>query len=73
VAGAGNKHLLGNVTRVTLLLGSKKACVWLRAENGYLIKSFFEPIVLFERHCHVTKKSEAIACARICRSSRLSW
>jgi hypothetical protein len=28
-------------------------------------------IVLFERHCHVTEKSEAIACARICWSSWL--
>jgi hypothetical protein len=26
----------------------------------------------FERHCHVTEKSEAIACARSCRSSRLT-
>jgi hypothetical protein len=25
-------------------------------------------IVLFERHCHATEKSEAIACARSCRS-----
>jgi hypothetical protein len=29
-----------------------------------------KPIVLFERHCHATEKSEAIACAR---SSRSSW
>jgi hypothetical protein len=29
-----------------------------------------KPIVLFERNCHVTEKSEAIACARRCRSSR---
>jgi hypothetical protein len=29
-------------------------------------------IVLFERHCHATEKSEAIACARRCRSSRLT-
>jgi hypothetical protein len=28
-----------------------------------------KPIVLFERHCHATEKSEAIACARSCRSS----
>jgi hypothetical protein len=28
-------------------------------------------IVLFERHCHATEKSEAVACARRCRSSRL--
>jgi hypothetical protein len=28
-----------------------------------------KPIVLFERHCHVTEKSEAIVCARSCRSS----
>jgi hypothetical protein len=28
-----------------------------------------KPIVLFERHCHSTEKSEAIACARSCRSS----
>jgi hypothetical protein len=28
-------------------------------------------IVLFERHCHATKKSEAIACARRCRSSQV--
>jgi hypothetical protein len=27
-------------------------------------------IVLFERHCHATEKSEAIACARSCQ---LSW
>jgi hypothetical protein len=26
-------------------------------------------IVLFERHCHGTEKSEAIACARRCWSS----
>jgi hypothetical protein len=25
-----------------------------------------KPIVLFERHCCVTEKSEAIACARTC-------
>jgi hypothetical protein len=24
-----------------------------------------KPIVLFERHCHATEKSEAIACARM--------
>jgi hypothetical protein len=29
-----------------------------------------KPTVLFERHCHATEKSEAIACAR---SSRSSW
>jgi hypothetical protein len=29
-------------------------------------------IVLFERHCHATEKSEAIACARRCWSSRLT-
>jgi hypothetical protein len=29
-------------------------------------------IVLFERHCHATEKSEAIACARRCRSSWLT-
>jgi hypothetical protein len=28
-------------------------------------------IVLFERHCHATEKSEAIACARRCQSSWL--
>jgi hypothetical protein len=28
-----------------------------------------KPIVLFERHCLLTEKSEAIACARRCRSS----
>jgi hypothetical protein len=31
-----------------------------------------KPIVLFERHCHATEKSEAIACARSCRSSWLT-
>jgi hypothetical protein len=31
-----------------------------------------KPIVLFESHCHATEKSEAIACARRCRSSRLT-
>jgi hypothetical protein len=31
-----------------------------------------KPIVLFERHCHATENSEAIACARRCRSSRLT-
>jgi hypothetical protein len=31
-----------------------------------------KPIVLFERHCHATEKSEAIACARSCGSSRLT-
>jgi hypothetical protein len=31
-----------------------------------------KPIVLFERNCHVTEKSEAIVCARRCRSSRLT-
>jgi hypothetical protein len=31
-----------------------------------------KPIVLFERHCHVTVKSEASACERRCRSSRLA-
>jgi hypothetical protein len=29
-------------------------------------------IVLFERHCHVNEKSEAIACARRCQSSQLT-
>jgi hypothetical protein len=29
-------------------------------------------IVLFKRHCHATEKTEAIACARRCRSSRLT-
>jgi hypothetical protein len=29
-------------------------------------------IVLFERHCHAADKSAAIACARRCRSSRLT-
>jgi hypothetical protein len=29
-------------------------------------------IVLFERHCHATEKSEAIACARRCWSFRLT-
>jgi hypothetical protein len=29
-------------------------------------------IVLFERHCNATEKSEAIACAKRCRSSRLA-
>jgi hypothetical protein len=29
-------------------------------------------IVLFERHCHATEKSEAIACVRRWRSSRLT-
>jgi hypothetical protein len=31
-----------------------------------------KPIVLFERHCQATEKLEAIACARRCRSSRLT-
>jgi hypothetical protein len=31
-----------------------------------------KPIVLFERHCHATEKSEAIACARRYRSSCLT-
>jgi hypothetical protein len=31
-----------------------------------------KPIVLFERHCHATAKSEAIACARRCQSSLLT-
>jgi hypothetical protein len=31
-----------------------------------------KPIVLFERHCHATEKSEAIACARSFRS-RKKW
>jgi hypothetical protein len=31
-----------------------------------------KPIVLFERHCHAVEKSEAIACARRCRSSQLT-
>jgi hypothetical protein len=31
-----------------------------------------KPFVLFDRHCHATEKSEAIACARRCRSSRLA-
>jgi hypothetical protein len=29
-------------------------------------------IVFFESHCHATEKSEAIACARRCRSSQLT-
>jgi hypothetical protein len=28
-------------------------------------------IILFERHCYATKKSEAIACVRRCQSSWL--
>jgi hypothetical protein len=31
-----------------------------------------EPIVLFEKHCHATEKSEDIACARRYKSSRLT-
>jgi hypothetical protein len=31
-----------------------------------------KPIVISERHCHATEKSEAIACARICQSSWLT-
>jgi hypothetical protein len=31
-----------------------------------------KPIVLFERHCHMTEKSEAIAHARRCWSSWLT-
>jgi hypothetical protein len=31
-----------------------------------------KPIVFFERSCHVTEKSEAIAFARRCRSSQLT-
>jgi hypothetical protein len=31
-----------------------------------------KPIVLFEKNCHATVKSEAIACARRCRSSLLT-
>jgi hypothetical protein len=31
-----------------------------------------KPIVLFERHCHATEKSEAIACASRCLSSWLT-
>jgi hypothetical protein len=31
-----------------------------------------KPIVLFERNCHATEKSEAIVCVRICQSSRLT-
>jgi hypothetical protein len=31
-----------------------------------------KPIVLFERHCHATEKSEAIDCARSCQSSWLT-
>jgi hypothetical protein len=36
--------------------------------GSFILKE--KPIVLFERHCHVTEKLEAIACARRCRSSR---
>jgi arginine/lysine/ornithine decarboxylase len=38
---------------------------WIRAYN--LIHKE-KQIVLFDRNCHVTEKSEAIACARRCRS-----
>jgi hypothetical protein len=31
-----------------------------------------KPIVLFERHCYATEKSEAIACVSRCRSSQLT-
>jgi hypothetical protein len=31
-----------------------------------------KPIVLFERHCQATEKSETIACARRCQSSQLT-
>jgi hypothetical protein len=31
-----------------------------------------KPIALFERNCHATEKSGAIACARSCRSSWLT-
>jgi hypothetical protein len=27
----------------------------------------------FERHCHANENSQTIACARRCRSSRLTW
>jgi hypothetical protein len=36
-----------------------------------LIRNEKKTIVLFDRHCHGTEKSKAIACARRCRSSRL--
>jgi hypothetical protein len=41
----------------------------IRAWNLILNK---KPIVLFERHCLATEKSEAIACARSCWSFRLT-
>jgi hypothetical protein len=31
-----------------------------------------KPIILFERHCHATEKSEAIACVRRCWSSQIT-
>jgi hypothetical protein len=31
-----------------------------------------KPIVHFERNCHATEKSEAIACTRRCRSFQLT-
>jgi hypothetical protein len=37
-----------------------------------LIRNKKKTIVLFERNCHLTEKSEAIACASRCRSSRLT-
>jgi hypothetical protein len=42
---------------------------WIRAWSLICIE---KPNVLFERHCHATEKSEAIACVRRCRSSRFT-
>jgi hypothetical protein len=42
---------------------------WIRVWSFICIE---KPIVLFENNCHVTEKSEAIACARRCWSSQLT-
>jgi hypothetical protein len=43
-----------------------------RTELAWSLIRNKKPIVLFEKHCHATEKSEAIACARRCRPSRLT-
>jgi hypothetical protein len=58
------------------MFGSKKnvpvnvsgLCVWAWS----LIRNK-KNIVIFDKNCYATEKSEAISCERRCRSSRLTW
>jgi hypothetical protein len=66
ILNCGVRRKIGlSVEGVMCSLGKKPIRAWSLIRNK-------KNIVLFERHCHATEKSQAIACARRCRSSRLT-